>query len=183
MSVDGSIPTFGVAPRGQGYALFGKAFDEAACLLGDGSAVSGIPVGTLGDTLTFSSYFDGWGYVHLLDRRSMKELDTYALPEAHDPAFADGFGDLSVHEVATSRKDASVAYVSYYSGGLRVIDVEESKRRGGAPRIVEKAAHIDTAGNNFWGVEAFTQGGKEYVAASDRDLGLYLYEYTPVNAP
>jgi len=88
-----------------------------------------------------------------------------------------------VHEVATSSKDASLAYVSYYSGGLRVIDVEQVKGARGGPKIVEKAAHIDAGGNNFWGVEAFTLGGKEYVAASDRDLGLYLYEYTPVNAP
>ena len=181
MSVSGGIPTFGVAPRSQGFALFGKAFDEAACLAGDGTALSGIPVGATGDTLTFSSYFDGWGYVHLYDRRTMKELDTYAIPEAHDPAFANGFGDLSVHEVATSAKDSSVAYVSYYSGGLRVVDVEQAKGARGGPRIVEKAAHIDAGGSNFWGVEVFTLGGKEYVAASDRDLGLYLYEYTPVN--
>ncbi len=183
MSVEGGIPTFGVAPRAQGYALFGKAYDDAACLAGDGSAVSGIPVGSTGDALSFSSYFDGWGYVHLYDRATMAELDTYAIPEAHDPAFADGFGDLSVHEVATSAKDASLAYVSYYSGGVRVVRVESAKGAKGGPRIVEKAAHVDAGGSNFWGVETFTVGGKEYVAASDRDLGLYLYEYTPVNAP
>jgi hypothetical protein len=133
--------------------------------------------------LSFSSYFDGWGYVHLYDRRTMAELDTYAIPEAHDPAFADGFGDLSVHEVATSSKDASLAYVSYYAGGLRVIGIDEPTRKKDSPRISERAVHIDEGGNNFWGVETFTVGGKEYVAASDRDLGLYLYEYTPVNAP
>jgi hypothetical protein len=132
-------------------------------------------VGETGDTVTFSAYFDGWGYVHLYDPATMTELDTYALPEAHDQEFAEGFGDLSVHEVATSAKDASVAYVSYYAGGLRVIDVERKK-------IVEKAAHIAAGGNNLWGVETFSQGGKEYVAASDRDLGLYIYEYTPVNS-
>ena len=183
MNVDGTVPAFGVAPRQQGFAIFGAEgqYNEAACRAGNGSQQAPIALGTKGDTLTFSSYFDGWGYVHLYDRKTMKELDTYAIPEAHDPAFAEGFGDLSVHEVATSTKDASVAYVSYYSGGLRVIDVEPSKRPGGGPRIVEKAAHVDAGGNNFWGVEVFTLGAKEYVAASDRDLGLYLYEYTPVN--
>ncbi len=43
----------------------------------------------------------------------MAELDTYAIDEAHDPAF----GDLSVHEVATSQKLAKRTYLSYYSGG------------------------------------------------------------------
>ena len=182
MSVAGSIPTFGVAPRSQGYALFGAPYDLAACLAGNGSEQSGIRVGTIGDTLTFSSYFDGWGYVRLFDRATMTELDTYAIPEAHDPAFADGYGDLSVHEVATSQKDASLAYVSYYAGGLRVVDVAESRTKGKTSAdIVEKAVHIDEGGNNFWGVETFSKNGKEYVAASDRDLGLYIYEYTPVN--
>jgi hypothetical protein len=116
--------------------------------------------------------------VHLYDRATMTEQDTYAIPEAHDPAFADGFGDLSVHEIATSHKDSRLAYVSYYSGGLRVLAVQEKGKRAS---IVEKAAHIDAGGNNFWGVETFSKNGKEYVAASDRDLGLYLYEYTPVN--
>ena len=48
--------------------------------------------GAVGDTLTFSSNFDGWGYVHLFKNQNgkMAELDTYAIPEAHDPAFADG---------------------------------------------------------------------------------------------
>jgi len=182
MSVAGKIPTFGVAPREMGYALFDEPYDHEACLKGNGSQLAPIGLGTPGDTLDFSSYFDGWGYVHLFDRASMAELDTYAIPEAHDPAFANGSGDLSVHEIATSSKDASVAYVSYYSGGLRVIDVEQVRSKGKtAAKIVEKAAHIDAEGNNFWGVETFQAGGKEYVAASDRDHGLYLYEYTPVN--
>jgi len=182
MSVEGTIPTFGVAPREQGYALFGASYNDAACLAGDGSVQAPIALNKVGTSLSFSSYFDGWGYVHLYDAASMKELDTYAIDEAHDPSKASGFGDLSVHEVATSAKDASLAYVSYYAGGLRVIDVETTKVRGKlVPSIVEKAARIEDGGNNFWGVEAFQSGGKEYVAASDRDFGLYIYEYAPVN--
>ncbi|HET7734812.1 MAG TPA: PA domain-containing protein, partial [Nocardioidaceae bacterium] len=65
MSVEGTIPTFGVTPRSQGYAIFGEAYDEDACKAGSTSAVSPITLGETGDTLTFKSYFDGWGYVHL----------------------------------------------------------------------------------------------------------------------
>ncbi len=174
MSVDGDIPTFGVAPRAQGYAIFGvqDQYDDATCLAGNGTQQAPITLGATGDTLSFSSYFDGWGYVHLFRNEDgkMRELDTYAIPEAHDPQFADGFGDLSVHEVATSQQVANRLYFSYYSGGFRVAEIE----RG---RIVEKGHYIDADGNNFWGVQVFEQGGREYVAASDRDHGLWIFKY------
>ena len=176
MSVEGSLPTFGVAPRSQGFAIFGQPYDEAACLAGDGTQLLDITLGALGDTLSFTSYFDGWGPVRLFDADTMGELDTYAIPESRNPAFAEGFGDLSVHEVATSTTTDSLAYLSYYAGGLRVIDVA-----GG--EIREAAAFIDEGGNNFWGVETFLRGGVEYVALSDRDKGLYVLQYTPSATP
>jgi hypothetical protein len=141
-------------------------------LAGDGTQTAPIEVGAVGDELTFSSYFDGWGYVHLFDNSNgkMTELDTYAIPEAHDPEFADGFGDLSVHEVATSHQVDNRLYFSYYSGGFRVADIENDK-------IVEKGHYIAEDGNNFWGVQVFEKGGQEYVAASDRDNGLWIFKY------
>ena len=72
----------------------------------------------------------------------MTELDTYAIDEAQDPAYATGFGDLSVHEVATSQRNEDLAYLAYYAGGLRVIDV-------GSGEIEEVGAFIDEGGNNF----------------------------------
>ncbi len=171
MSVRGDIYTFGVAPREQGFAMFDQPFDEAACLAGDGSQLSGIPLGKTGDTLTFGSYFDGWGYVRLFEAAGMNEVDTYAIPEAHDENFADGAGDLSVHEVAVSHERNDLAFLSYYAGGVRAISV-------GADGIEETGAFIDAGGNNFWGVEVFNLGGTEYVAASDRDFGLYIFQYT-----
>jgi hypothetical protein len=102
----------------------------------------------------------------------MAELDTYAIPQAHDPAYATGYGDLSVHEVATSLSRTDLAYFSYYSGGFRV-----AKITGG--KLTEVGHFIDVGGNNFWGVQVFTGAdGKEYVAASDRDFGLYIFRYT-----
>ena len=44
-------------------------------------------------------------------------IDTYAVSEAQDPAFATGFGDLSVHEVAMDPDTRGVAYLSYYAAG------------------------------------------------------------------
>lgn len=176
MDVAGDVTMFGVATRSQGYALFNTAYNEASCLAGpaDGSTPAPIVIGTLGDAVRIRSIFDGWGYVHLYQNGSGKltEIDTYAIPEAHDPLFATGFGDLSVHEVAMSHVDNNLGYLSYYSGGFRVIEVDSTG-------ITEVGHFIAPGGNNFWGVQVFSHGGQEYVAASDRDFGLYIFQYTP----
>lgn len=173
MSVEGGIPTFGVLPRDQGYALFDEPYDNAACLAGDGTRIAPIEIGTVGDEVVFTSYFDGWGYVHLFGAMDgeVAELDTYAIPEAHDPRFASGFGALTVHEVATSAASPNLAYLSYYAGGFRVLEIRDNE-------LVEVGSFIDLGGNDFWGVQVFSSGGQEYVAASDRDSGLYILQYT-----
>ena len=89
--------------------------------------------------------FDGWGYVHLFDAKTMAGLDQYFIPESQDEDYADGFGDLSVHEVATD-PDEDLAYISYYAGGLRVLKYDDDD-------LTEVGAYIDPDGNNFWGVE------------------------------
>ena len=173
MTVEGDIYTFGVAPRSQGFAIFNKPYDNAACLNGTGPAQLPVAVGTVGDTLRFTGKFDGWGYVHLYRYGAGKlpELDTFAIPEAHDQRYVRGFGDLSVHEVATSAVRNDLAYLSYYSGGFRVLRIAGEK--------LEEAGHfIDVGGNNFWGVQVFRSGNEELIAASDRDFGLYIFRYT-----
>ena len=174
MTVEGDIPTFGVAPRSQGFAIFDQPYSNAACLAGTGPEQLPVAVGTKGDVLRFTAAFDGWGYVHLYGYGAggkLPELDTFAIPQAHDPAYARGFGDLSVHEVATSEVRNDLAYLSYYSGGFRVLKIVSNQ--------LQEAGHfIDLGGNNFWGVQVFQSGGQEYVAASDRDFGLYIFRYT-----
>jgi hypothetical protein len=105
-------------------------------------------IGTVGASVSAKAQFDGWGYVHLLDAATMQQLDAYAIDEALDPAYASGFGDLSVHEVAVDPWRKDIAYLSYYSGGLRVIRYDEKTG------ITEVGAYISEEGNNFWGVEA-----------------------------
>ncbi len=177
MAVEGDIPAFGVATREQGFEIFDVDYDEAECRDGDGTQVAPITIGATGDTLTFSSYFDGWGYVRLFENDGannngkFSELDTYAVDEAHNPAFADGFGDLSVHEVAVSSNDPALLYFSYYAAGFRVVEIVGDE-------LVEVGHHIAPGGNNFWGVQVFSDGDTEYVAASDRDHGLWIFRYT-----
>ena len=141
-------------------------------------------VGTIGDTITVTSQFDGWGYVHLFDAATLEDLDTFAIPEAMDEDFASGFGDLSVHEVATDPNDPSLAYLSYYSGGLRAIQIQCSDPEDTSTcELVEVGGYLDPEGNDFWGVEAIdnpnedpdVEGDETLILASDRDSGLWIF--------
>jgi hypothetical protein len=127
-----------------------------------------------------TSIFDGWGYVSLFRREAGKveRIDSYAIPEALDPDFAFGFGDLSVHEIAMD-PGQNLAYSSYYAGGMRVFRFSEAG-------IEEVGHYIDAEGNNFWGVETFVPSnaaagdlqGVRLFAGSDRDHGIFIFRYT-----
>jgi hypothetical protein len=121
-----------------------------------------------------TSFFSGWGGSRLLDADTLAEIDQFYIDEASDPAFAVGFGDVDVHEVATGRgPDANLAYFAHYSGGIRVA-------RFDATGITEVGRLIDQGGNDFWGVQLTDKfvGGNRVVAFSDRDYGIYLATYT-----
>lgn len=144
-----------------------------------------LAIGTIGERIEVGSIFDGWGYVHLFDATTLEELDTYAIDEAHDPEFAFDYGDLSVHEVAVDPNDESLAYLSYYSGGLRAIqimcngvpyDADDPSIDTSTCELVEVGGYLDEHGNDFWGVETFVgEDGMTYILASDRDSGLWIF--------
>jgi hypothetical protein len=137
-----------------------------------------IPLGTLGAKYTASTEFDGWGYVQLHDARdpNLRIIDSYAVPEALDHEFAEGFGILSVHEVKTDpRTNVNLAYISYYNAGARV--VKFTAKHG----IREVGFFIDEGGNHFWGTFPHRLGesrGAPLLLFSDRDFGLYILRYT-----
>ena len=144
----------------------------------------GPAIGTIGEEISVSSLFDGWGYVHLYDAATGQELDTFAIPEAMDPFYARGYGDLTVHEVATDPTDPSLMYLSYYSGGLRALQIQCSNPSDTSTcELVEVGGYLDPAGNNFWGVEVIlnpdddpnVEGDEVLILASDRDYGLFIF--------
>ncbi len=104
----------------------------------------------------------------------MEQIGTYAIPEAQDRTHARGFGDLSVSRGGPN-PGRKLAYFSYYAGGFRVAEYGDFGLR-------EVGAFIDVGGNNFWGVEVHTIGGQQYVLASDRDYGLYIFQYAPTSS-
>jgi hypothetical protein len=143
-----------------------------------GSEGDDIPLGAIGERYSASTEFDGWGYVQLHDARdpNLRIIDSYAVPEALDEDFAEGFGTLSVHEVKTDpRRKVNLGYISYYNAGARV--VKFSHKKG----LVEKGFFIDEGGNHFWGTFPHRLGksqGAPLLLFSDRDYGLYILRYT-----
>jgi hypothetical protein len=132
------------------------------------------PIGTLGESVSANATFDGWGTIHLLDGKTLEEIDNYSISEAIDPAYATGFGTMSIHEVAMD-KALNLGYLSWYDAGIRVVSF-------GPDGIQEVGHYIDANGNDFWGVEAHRLPGDPtettYILASDRDSGLWIFKYT-----
>ena len=172
MAAAGPIPFLFVA-RSSGYQILGiTGYNPANCPTGTNPSLPA--AGTAGSTVNLSAVFDGWGYVHLFDAATLHEIDTYAVTEGLNPAFASGFGNLTVHEVAVDI-DSDLAYLSYYDAGLRVV-------KFGSSGIQEVGHFIDANGNDFWGVQTHRLPGDAtettYALASDRDSGLWIFRYT-----
>jgi LVIVD repeat len=142
------------------------------------------PIGAQGLPMQFRRRFDGWGYVHLIDARTLEELDAYAVPQALDPRFARGRGSLSAHEVKTDpRIHVRLAYLAYYNAGLRVVSFRDN-------RLEEVGHYMHEKGNEFWGVFPHFLGTDPnnvrpsrreedpLVLASDRNSGLWIFRYT-----
>jgi hypothetical protein len=169
--------------RDTGFAMFNQPYDQAACADATPQRAP-IAIGTAGDAIQgVTSQFDGWGYVHLFSVNSavtqLTEVDTFAIPEAMNPAFATGFGALSVHEVATEKADARRAFLSYYAGGIRAIQIQCSNpNRASSCRLVETGGYLDPKGNQFWGIETFVRNGVAYAVGSDMDYGIFIVKRT-----
>ncbi|MQB01769.1 MAG: hypothetical protein GEU78_16060 [Actinobacteria bacterium] len=159
------------------HETFHLLFDLAPLDPSGWSYPEDIELGTVGAEIEVGSLFDGWGYVHLFDATTLEGLDQFAIDEAHDTEHAFGFGDLTVHEVATDPQDASLAYLSYYAGGLRAIQIVcENEEDTSTCELEEVGGYLDEDGNNFWGVEAFVgEDGNTYILGSDRDHGLWIF--------
>ena len=144
------------------------AFDETTYTCdeatGTGTAAPAAP--REGSPVEIAVLFDGWGYAHQYRNGAGKlaKVDDYAIQEGIDDRWASRFGDLSIHEFAAD-PETNLAYISYYSGGLRVV-------RFGDGGMEEVGRFIDQRpdgkGNDFWGVEQFTAANGERLIAALR---------------
>ena len=162
--------------RTDGFKILGRSLEGYQCTDSDPAPNTDTTSGATGPAqpVDMSATFDGWGYTHLYGtapdaNKKLPEIGRYAPAEGQNPAFADGFGDLSVHEVATD-PDKNLVYVSHYALGMRVLEY-------GAFGLKEVGAFVEKGGSNYWGVEVHKMGGKTYILGSDRDRGLRIFEY------
>lgn len=161
----------------------------------DADDVSELSIGDKGASTSATVVFDGWGYFHLLDRTSLAETGYYAPGQVNDEDYATGFGDLTMHNVEGDHTVADRAFISWYSLGMRVIETDtgNSVRPPGddwdaatpgvndyyGENVTEVGRWIAPEGSNFWGVHVTEIDGKQYVLGSDRNTGLWVFEYDP----
>ena len=158
--------------RTDGFRLLGVEPDASYTCNEDGSGTA-TPAGP-SVPVDVSAVFDGWGYTHmyrtdLTKGAKMVEIDFYAPEEGQLEAFAENFGDMSVHEVATD-PDANLVYVSHYALGMRVLRYDNNG-------LQEVGKFVEAGGSNYWGVEVHKFGGKKYILGSDRDRGLRIFQF------
>jgi hypothetical protein len=151
------------------HALFNDPPEYTTPATGAGADLPAI--GTGGNTVRArGGVFDGWGYVHLINADTMQEIDQYSVPEAIDPRYAEGFGDLTVHEITTD-PTGDVGYLAWYSAGFRVLDYS-----GGD--LQEVGHYVAPRGSDIWGVELnVRRDGRLFVLASDRSYGLQIFRF------
>lgn len=148
-----AIPTVSV-PRSVGLALAGE---------------SGPPA-----TVRVGQEFNGWGYLRIWDTRDPAnpvQLSTFATPNSLNPEVATD-GVYSVHnpEVVGDRM-----YVSWYSDGVRAVDIT----RPAAPREIGAWVGEDRPAGappvDIWSVVPH----RGVLLASDRNYGLYVLRRGP----
>lgn len=155
--------------RSAGYKILAvPGYDPARCRTGPNPPLP--PAGTRASDLSLTSQFDGWGYVRLLDAATLAERDAYAPREALDVRYAEGFGALTVSEVAADPTH-DLAYATWRDAGFRVLEFT-----GGDLR--EVGHFTDDASGNFWGVGVHVKDdGRRYVLAAEADTGLSVFRY------
>jgi hemolysin type calcium-binding protein len=158
-------------------------------------------LGAVGERVLVDSEFDGWGYIHLFDNTPgsgglsieaagvtrnplFKDLDQYAIPEAHMEGHALESGTLSVHEVAADTTNPRRFYSSYYSGGMVMFEIRCTNPADKSTcTLDEVGGYLDAMGNDFWGVETYRKNNTTYVLGSDRASGLWVFKVCETCAP
>src|SRR5215208_6823357 len=160
--------------RRDGFRLLGVEPDSSyTCGTTSETDGTGTPAGP-SVPVDVSAVFDGWGYTHmyktdLTPGAKMEEVAYYAPVENQSVAFAENYGDMTVHEVAAD-PDKNLIYVSHYALGVRVLSYTASG-------LKEVGAFVEPGGSNYWGVEVHKMDGKKYILGSDRDCGLRIFQY------
>ncbi|MGH8985828.1 MAG: hypothetical protein ACRDY6_18400, partial [Acidimicrobiia bacterium] len=192
--VEGDKP-FLFVTRSTGFKILGSEGDDPDNCP-DGENPSPPAEGTAGESVDIEGVFDGWAYFHLLDQATLAELGYYSPGEVFDEDYAQGFGDLSMHNVEGDPDAATRGYIAWYSLGLRAFELDPGfmvEPPGGdwdaaepgvddyyGNGVREVGRFIAEDGSNFWGVHVHVLPDEtKLILASDRNTGIHIFEFDP----
>lgn len=143
--------------------------------LNNTSSLQTIQVGQDGDSTTVD-YLGEMGY--------------YAPAEVADPDLATGAGDLTMHNLEIDPNNPDRMFISWYSLGMRAVEWREGHLHTNSNgegvmswnmhevgRFIAGEEYGESAGSNFWGVHVTEINGETYILGSDRDTGLWVFQW------
>jgi hypothetical protein len=132
-------------------------------------------------TARAAAVFNGWGYLRFFDisdPANPVQLSTFATPNTNNEDVAlDGI--WSVHNPEILRRDANdddeseILYASWYSDGIRVLDIDRPSRPREIASWTGQGAPAGAPPVNIWSVVPH----RGVLLASDRDFGLYVLKH------
>lgn len=130
--------------------------------------------GTPPVTARAAAEFNGWGYLRIYDIKdpaNPKQLSTFATPNTNNAAVATT-GTWSVHNPEVR---GNTLYASWYSDGIRIIDISNPARPREIGFWAGAGAPADAPAVNVWSVVPHG----DQLLVSDRNYGLYILKQVP----
>ncbi|HEU4333896.1 MAG TPA: PA domain-containing protein, partial [Candidatus Eisenbacteria bacterium] len=131
-------------------------------------------------TARAAAVFNGWGYLRFFDISDPADpvqLSTFATPNTNNEAVALD-GTWSVHNPELLREDddddeSNILYVSWYSDGVRVLDIRKPARPREIASWTGQGAPAGAPAVNIWSVVPH----RAVLLVSDRNFGLYVLKH------
>lgn len=118
------------------------------------------------------------------------EMGYYAPAEVTDPELATGAGDLTMHNLEIDPNNPDRMFISWYSLGMRAVEWREGHLHDNSNgegvvswnmhevgRFIAGEEFGEAQGSNFWGVHVTEVNGEQYVLGSDRNTGLWIFQW------
>jgi hypothetical protein len=144
-----------------------------------------LTLGATGAGVAATAQFNGWGYLRFFDisdPANPVQLSTFATPNTNNEAVALD-GTWSVHNPEVLRDDRGwkkkkhkrdrILYASWYSDGVRVLDIKRPSRPREVASWTGQGAPAGAPPVNIWSVVPH----RGLLYASDRDFGLYILKH------
>jgi hypothetical protein len=131
-------------------------------------------------TASARAVFNGWGYLRFFDisdPANPVQLSTFATPNTNNEDVALE-GTWSVHNPEVlrrrgGRRETDVLYASWYSDGVRVLDIEDPSQPREVAFWTGEGAPAGAPPVNIWSVVPH----RRVLLASDRNFGLYVLKH------